>query len=301
MRLNLNRFLSLFLTITVTVTIFAFSITDTAHAQMRRSPRPVEINKVNDYLYEMTGGGISRTAAVVGEDGLMFIDAMQDGQSMKDTVAQLEEITGKPMKYMVITHGDLDHVDGIRHIPLEVTVIAHENILEVMKFQDNGKPSDWATNPDLDKFKPDVTFCDTMSIDLGSRRVELYWFGAGHTPSDIFVYIPEDKIVFAGDEAGVGGIQLIHTIKGGNSFGHVSVLEKLLEKIDADTYFFGHYPSGGREIIQQRIDDMKARHETVRQLISDGKTRKEVMAAFTRREQRIAGVIFDEITKGCDK
>ena len=33
---------------------------------------------MNDYIYEMTGGGIARTAAIVGDSGIMFIDAMQD-------------------------------------------------------------------------------------------------------------------------------------------------------------------------------------------------------------------------------
>ena len=299
--MRLYRFLSQILTISAAATVFVTCLTGTAHTQRRPTSQPVQINKVNDHLYEMTGGGISRTAAVVGEDGFMFIDAMQGEKPMKETVAQLEQMTGKSLKYLVLTHGDMDHSDGIRHIPQEVIVIAHKNIFEAMKFQDNGEPSDWATNPDLVKFKPDVTFSDTMSIDLGSRRVELYWFDVGHTPADIFIYLPEDKIVFAGDEAGIGGVQLIHTVKGGNSFGHVRALEKLLTTIDADTYFFGHYPSGGREIIQQRIDDMKKRHEIVRQLISDGKTREEVVATFSRLEKRIAGVIFDEITEGRDK
>ena len=297
----LYRFLCRTFIISTAVTVIITSISGTISAQMRRTPKPVQINKVNDHLYEMIGGGIARTAAIVGDDGLMFIDTMQDEKSMKDTVARLEQMTGKPLKYVVVTHGDLDHVDGIRHISLDVTVIAHENILEAMKFKDSGEPSDWSTNPELKKYLPDLVFSDFMRIDLGDHRVELYWFDIGHTPADIFVYLPRDKIVFVGDEAGVGGVQIIHAVKGGNSFGHVRTLEKLIVMIDADTYFFGHYPSGGREIIQQRINDMRARHEAVRQLISEGKTREEVVTAFSRREQRLAGTIFDEITEGRDK
>jgi glyoxylase-like metal-dependent hydrolase (beta-lactamase superfamily II) len=253
---------------------------------------------VNDHLYEMTGGGISRTAAVVGENGFMLIDAMQDGPSLKDTIANLEHMTGKPLRYIVVTHGDLDHVDGIRHVAPEVTVIAHENIIEVMKFQDSGEPSDWATDPGLANLFPDIVFSDRMRIDLGGRIAELYWFGVGHTPSDIFVHLPEDRIVFIGDEAGVGGAQIIHAVKGGNSFGHVRVLEKLLDTIDADTYYFGHYPPGGRDVLQTRIDDMNARHAKVRTLIDEGKSRSEIVESFSRREQRLAGIIFDEISEG---
>lgn len=293
--MNTYRFMSLSFAICSAAIAFSLCPIDNAHSQMRRTPQPVQISKVNDHIYEMTGGGIARTAAVVGDYGFMFIDAMQDEQSMKDTVARLEQMTGKPLKYIVITHGDLDHIDGISHVPPDMTVIAHKNIFDVMKIQDNGKPSNWATDLELEKFLPDIVFSEELCIDLGGCKVELYWFGVGHTPSDICVYLPDDKIVFVGDQAGVGGVQIIHTVKGGNSFGHVRTLEKLLATIDADTYYFGHYPSGGSEIIQQRIDDMKARHETVRRLISEGNTRKEVMASFSRREQRLAGTIFDEI------
>ena len=298
--MNMNRFFT-FLAAVFTTTVIFFGQTDSAHSQRRRTPQPVEINKVNDHIYEMTGGGISRTAAIVGDNGFMFIDAMQDEKSMKETVAQLEQMTGKPLRYIVVTHGDLDHVDGIRHVPPDITVIAHKNTLEVMKFQDSGEPSDWATDPELANLFPDIVFSEEMRIDLGGRTAELYWFGTGHTPSDIFVYLPEDRIVFVGDEAGVGGAQIIHAVKGGNSFGHIRVLGKLLSTIDADTYYFGHYPPGNRDIIQKRIDDMKERHEKIRTLIGEGKTRDETVESFSRREGRLAGIIFDEITEGRDK
>ena len=296
----MNRFLT-FSTAVFSVAVIFFDQADSAHSQRRRTPQPVEINKVNDHIYEMTGGGISRTAAIVGDNGFMFIDAMQDESSMKETVAKLEQMTGKPLRYIVVTHGDLDHVDGIRHVAPEITVIAHKNILEVMKFQDSGEVSDWSTDPALAALFPDIVFTDQMRIDLGGRIAELYWFGIGHTPSDILVHLPGDRIVFVGDEAGIGGAQIIHAVKGGNSFGHIRVLEKLLDTIDADTYYFGHYPPGGRDVIQTRIDDMKDRHAKVRALIGEGKSRDETVGSFSRGEQCLAGIIFDEITGGSDK
>lgn len=294
------RFLTLSAAVFTTTAIFLTN-TDIAHSQGQFAVQPVEINQVNDHIYEMTGGGICRTSAIVGENGFMLIDAMQDGKSLTETIVKLEKMTGKPLRYIVITHGDLDHVDGIRHVHPDVTVIAHKNTLEVMKFQDNGKPSDWANDPKLSNLFPDIVFSDKMRIDIGGRIAELYWFGAGHTPSDIFIHLPEDRIVFVGDEAGVGGAQIIHAVKGGNSFGHIRVLEKLLSTIDADTYYFGHYPPGNNEIIQKRIDDMKERHKKIRALIAEGKTRSETAESFSRRERQLAGIIFDEITEGRDK
>ena len=46
---------------------------------------------------------------------------------------------------------------------------------------------------------PDVTFDDTMTLDLGGRLVELIHVGPAHTAGDIVVYLPESGVLEAGD------------------------------------------------------------------------------------------------------
>ena len=47
--------------------------------------------------------------------------------------------------------------------------------------------------------RPTETFGTTMTIDLGNRVVELRHLGRGHTSGDIVVWLPEERICFAGD------------------------------------------------------------------------------------------------------
>jgi glyoxylase-like metal-dependent hydrolase (beta-lactamase superfamily II) len=47
--------------------------------------------------------------------------------------------------------------------------------------------------------RPTHTFDDTMTVDLGNRRVELRFLGRGHTSGDLVVWLPEERICFAGD------------------------------------------------------------------------------------------------------
>jgi len=46
--------------------------------------------------------------------------------------------------------------------------------------------------------KPTVTFSDKHTVDLGDLRLELVYFGKGHSLSDILIYIPEEGVLVTG-------------------------------------------------------------------------------------------------------
>ena len=47
---------------------------------------------------------------------------------------------------------------------------------------------------------PTVTFSDRYEVDLGGgRRVELLFVGRGHTEGDILIWLPQERVLFAGD------------------------------------------------------------------------------------------------------
>ena len=54
----------------------------------------------------------------------------------------------------------------------------------------------------LDKLNitlPNVLFDDQMTIEGSARRIQLITYGGGHTGSDLFMYLPDEKIAFLGD------------------------------------------------------------------------------------------------------
>jgi glyoxylase-like metal-dependent hydrolase (beta-lactamase superfamily II) len=134
-----------------------------------------------------------------------------------------------------------------------------------------------------------------MDIYLGSKKVELWYFGVGHTTGDAVVYLPEEKTAFIGDQAFVGRPQLIHSYKGGNSFEHVKTLTKMLENIAAEKFCSGHSDIISRETIQKHIAEMKTRQEKVGSLIQKGKTLEEIKKEFSENESRLIESIFNEI------
>jgi glyoxylase-like metal-dependent hydrolase (beta-lactamase superfamily II) len=48
---------------------------------------------------------------------------------------------------------------------------------------------------------PDETFEDRRILDLGGTRIELLHLGPAHSPGDISVWLPDQRLVIAGDIA----------------------------------------------------------------------------------------------------
>jgi len=263
----------------------------------RRETQPIEFRKISDRLFEILGGRGAQGGAYVGDNGVLVIDAKMDKKSVDQVIVKVRQITEKPIKYLVNTHSDGDHLMGNRYFPKTVTFIAHENCREDF-FQPGrrGTPSEW-NKPELAPFIPSITFRDRMDIYLGSKKVELWYFGVGHTTGDIVIYFPEERTAFLGDQIFLARPQLIHSYKGGNSFEHVKTLTKMLQTIDAEKFCSGHSEMTGRKGIKNQIDQMKRQQEKVKALIAEGKNIEEIKSEFGRDEARLIETIYDEIQK----
>jgi len=260
--------------------------------------RPVRLSQISDGLYEILDGRGANGGLYVGNDGVLVIDAKMDKESVDQTIKEIAGITEKPVKYLVNTHSDGDHVNGNQYFPEEVIIIAHENCREEFFHPGrDGSPSIWG-DPAMAPFVPEITFRDHMDIFYGSEKVELWYFGVGHTTGDIVVYFPVEKTAFIGDQFFQGRPQLIHSYKGGNSFEHVKTLTKMLETIDAEKFCSGHSEIVDRQAIKDHIGQMQARQEKIRFLIDEKRTLEEITDEFDENEARLVESIYNEIKEG---
>ncbi len=262
-----------------------------------RGAEPVQFKKISDRLFEISGGRGAQGGAYIGDNGVLIIDAKMDKQSVDQVIEGVRQITDKPIKYLVSTHSDGDHISGNRYFPATVTFIAHENCRkDLFHPRRNGTGSEW-DRPELAPFVPSITFRDKMDIYLGSKKVELWYFGIGHTTGDIVVYFPEEKTAFIGDQIFLTRPQLIHSYKGGNSFEHVKTLTKMLQTIDAEKFCSGHSEIADRKSIRNHIDQMKKRQEKVKTLIEERKSLEEIKSEFKGNEARLIEAIYNDIRR----
>ncbi|MBN2181568.1 MAG: MBL fold metallo-hydrolase [Sedimentisphaerales bacterium] len=264
----------------------------------QRTSQPVDFQKISERLFQITGGRGANGGAYIGDNAVLVIDAKQDKESVEQVIRDLGKITDKPIRYLVNTHSDGDHIFGNRFFPESVVFISHENCrADFFLPGRNGSESEWK-NPELAPFVPSVTFRDKMDLYLGSRKVEFWYFGAGHTTGDCVVYFPEEKTAFLGDQIFLGRPQLIHSYKSGNSFEHIKTLSKMLESIQAEKFCSGHSDIIDRAAVKNHIEQMKQLQEKVRALIKQGKTLEQVRSEFEQNQARLIESVYNEIKAG---
>jgi len=283
--------------VTLTILLILAGAAVTCPAQ-QRAAEPVTFPKISERLYSIVGGRGAQGGAYIGDNGVLVIDSKMDKESVEQVIQGLRRLTDKPLKFLVNTHGDGDHIAGNRYFPDTMTIIAHENCRKDFFLPGrDGAPSEW-TKPDLLPFVPAVTFRDKMDLYLGSKKVELWYFGVGHTTGDAVVYFPEEKTAFIGDQIFLTRPQLIHSYKGGNSFEHVRTLAKMLQTLDAHRFCSGHSEMTDRQGVTAPIEQMKKQQDKVRALIQQGKDLAQIKGEFNESETALITSIYHEVKSG---
>ena len=277
---------------TLLLIVFASAL---IRAQERETP-PLTLKKISGNIYQILGGSGANGGVIIGANEVLVIDSKMTKESVNQTIESIKDISDNKIKYLVNTHSDGDHIMGNRYFPNDVTFIAHKNCRDDFFKENFGRESDW-DEPEFYPFTPSLTFKDKLNIWLDKEKVELYYFGIGHTTGDIVIYHPEHKVAFIGDLYFSGRPQLIHSNKNGNSFEYIKTLTKMLETLDAETFLSGHSDPVGRDEIEKHIQEMVDRQNKVKEAISEDKTLEQTLGEFDENESRLVTSIYNEITE----
>jgi len=274
--------------------LIALSLPRYAIAQ-QDATSPVSLDRIGDNLYEVKGGSGANGGAFIGEYGVLLIDAKMNQESVDQTIQEIRKFTDKPIRFLVNTHSDGDHVSGNKFFPESVIFVGHANCrMEFFHPGRKGEPSSW-NDPELAPYIPSVTFSNQMDLYVDAKKVELWYFGIGHTTGDIVVYFPHERIAFVGDQVFKGRVQLIHSYKGGNSFKHVETLEKMLETLDAEKFYSGHSEPLDRDMIRVHINEMKELQKKIAGFMDKKNTLEEIRKEFSKDQSNIIETIYNEI------
>jgi glyoxylase-like metal-dependent hydrolase (beta-lactamase superfamily II) len=162
-----------------------------------------------DGVYALTAEGDPNVGAIEGEDFLVCFEALATPVAAGEWLAKLREHTDKPVRYLVLSHYHAVRVLGASAFGAQM-IIAHESTRALIA--ERGK-QDWESEygrmprlfKDPDSIPgltwPTATFSDRCTIDLGGDRGDLMLqhCGRGHTEGDIVAWLPQRKILFAGD------------------------------------------------------------------------------------------------------
>ena len=248
----------------------------------------VEIEKLKDNLFVLRGGG-GNTAVFVQAKGVTVVDTKNPGwgQPVLDAIASL---TDKPVTMIINTHSHGDHVSGNVEFAKNVTVIAHENTKANMARM--ASPPEFTApgatpQPTIfDKHGghglPTRTFQDRLTLGEGADRVDLHYFGRGHTNGDTMVVFPAHATMHMGDLFPGKQLPIMDANNGGSGVAYPDTLMKVHGGVtDVQTIITGHGPSMTRADLQEFASFVREFVDAARAAKKAGQTPEAFAAGWT--------------------
>ena len=270
-------------------------------------PRVIDIQKLKDNLYVLTtstpgnpatfsGGNV---AVFITDGGVTLVDTKLNGwgQAVLDKV---KSVTDKPITTIINTHTHGDHTGNNGFFGANVEVVAHENTKTNMEKMD-------AFKGDGAKFVPKKTYKDKLTVGAGKDRIDLYYFGAGHTNGDTFVVFPALRVLHTGDMFAWKDAPFCDRNNGGSCVELPRTLQKVIAGIkNVDTIIPGHSPMQTPKDLQdfQRFTADLLSHAV--NSMKEGKSVDETTAAFkvdkypgykNERVKAAVQAVYDELKK----
>jgi glyoxylase-like metal-dependent hydrolase (beta-lactamase superfamily II) len=206
-------------------------------------------------------------------------------------------------------------VNGVAAFPAGVTVVAHDGNKKEL---DAALAAGGRGAPPADRLPSQVVTKNKDTVTIDGVKLELLHWAPAHTSGDLVVYLPDQKIVFAGDIiTGAAYIiqtnrpsPLIHANKMGSSEGWIATVKGMLA-LNADQYVPGHGDVQTKADIQTvlKADWMKSVAVCGAAMVKDGKSVDEIRVATRDAPRPAAGagrgpafasftdVVYQELTK----
>ena len=156
--------------------------------------------------YENTGHN-NNLSFIVTSEGVIVINSGASASLAQALHEEIKQITNQPVVLVINENGQGHAMLGNSYwYDQEVSIIAHEDAAH--EFSENGAQIlERMQNYNREKaigtrlVSPTKTFADKHIIKLGNKVIEVLYLGPAHSPGDISVWLPSEKLVIAGDMA----------------------------------------------------------------------------------------------------
>jgi glyoxylase-like metal-dependent hydrolase (beta-lactamase superfamily II) len=250
----------------------------------------IRTDKVGPNLYMLSGsedvdpghpdGAGGRIGVLAGPDGIFMVDAqyLQIGDRVLEAVRRIDR---GPIRFLVNTHIHGDHTAGnATFAKLGAVLLSREELREGLARQAQA-PNAAAAAKDPGRL-PMLTYGmgDPVRLRMNGEVVELIPVRAAHTGGDTIIRFVNADVIMIGDFYRNFGYPFIDTNNGGSLKGALEGLELTMKIAGPNTRLVpGHGTYINRRDIIPYRDMMLAVRTKVQQLIDQGKTLQEVLAA----------------------
>jgi glyoxylase-like metal-dependent hydrolase (beta-lactamase superfamily II) len=265
----------------------------------------IEVVKVRPNFYMLAGDG-ANIGVQIGSDGVVAIDA-GSGKASADVIAAIKKLTDLPIRYVINTGADADHVGGNGNLAKSgytifsnaignvgmanamtngggASILAHDSVLGRMSAA-TGKTSPFP----VEAWPTEAFFQDRKYLRMSGEGIEILRQPAAHSNADSMVFFRGSDVVVAGDVMDTTRFPMIDVANGGTIQGEIEALNKLISlAIPALPFIYkgdgtAVIPGHGRVCEQQDVVDYRDMVVIVRDVVADlvkqGKTLDQIKEA----------------------
>ena len=169
--------------------------------------KQVSFDELGEGLYAYTAEGDPNSGVVVGPKGVMVIDAQATPAMAAEVQARIAGVTDKPVDTVVLTHYHAVRVLGVSGYPAHSVIASDVTRALIVERGQQDMDSEIGRFPRLFRGRdgipgltwPTQTFNRDMRLWQGEREVQIIHIGRSHTAGDTVVWLPKERVLFAGD------------------------------------------------------------------------------------------------------
>jgi cyclase len=263
----------------------------------------LEVLQVRPNFYMIAGAG-GNVSFQVGQDGVVVVDS-GSASSADAVVAAVKKVTTQPIRYLINTSADPDHVGGNAAVAKAgqtlftqgggagiaadflgggASILSVEQVLSRMSGP-SGQPSPFPVAA-----WPTETFNQPRKyMYLNGEGIEVFHQPAAHTDGDAIVFFRRSDVIVAGDVFDTTRFPVIDIAKGGSIRGEIAALQKLVDTAIPSVPIVSReegtliVPGHGRlcdqlDVVEYR-DMVTIIRDRIRDLMKQGLTLEQIKAA----------------------
>ncbi|HET8630902.1 MAG TPA: alkyl sulfatase dimerization domain-containing protein, partial [Thermomicrobiales bacterium] len=283
----------------------------TAHARTMAQG----VYRVAEQFYVAVGYGQANMTMVVGTDGVLIIDCLENEEVARQALADLRRFSDRPIRALIYSHSHPDHISGVRALldPADVergrvAIYAHERLPTGIRGNPSlglvpplrlaytfglgleRGPEGWVETglgtqfwPGTTGFLPPTTlFRGSLDIEVAGIRVQLRE-APSESDDELVVWFPDRRVAYVADVVQGESLPNLYALRGAvrDLWQWIGAVD-LLRAYEPEALIFGHgRPLVGRdearELLTAYRDAIQYIHDRTVRLLARGLTPDELV------------------------
>jgi cyclase len=247
------------------------------------------MRNISNHVYVETEFLGANVGCVITELGPILIDTPMLPEEATELRKELRRLSDLEIAHVIYTHQHFDHVMGSAFLSKQT--IAHQGTLTGIQYLKGNLDKEMNLFfPDLyvqrrevfdhlEIVLPRITFSKELTLYGGDVTLQLSFTG-GHSSASVIIYIPEEKVLFMGDNLATGMLPVTANCR----FGQWIELLVRIEQMDVETVVPGHGEICGKETVRAVRLYYENMRDRVRDCLNKGVPKEKVFEIINLKD-----------------